>query len=1506
MSSKPTPLQRLSFIAFLDVIDRTDLLFHEIRQLQTTLIQQLGLPELFAVLRFEERFLWGDLLDDAWLANLRSETNIRSASRSLAARWTIRYPLPTDPPPPQAEPATDKLLNENHAIQRHVWDVMRVASRHGYPTQDLRRTFLMAAELQVVKQNLLREKIIVVHTALRAFGLIQSHLQPRAVELPSVRDPKRETHKERETFKEVEHARLRPLLLACWALRHQIALRVGRIGNIQRQIEQQIDVALEQDPRPSAARRRDQGIYNDAIVDRFISLQDRMAAILRKLGAANRFAVKYPGGVGRKPPVIMHRWDLQNTSRWQHEIDAIHLTEAWDPHKPPLDPRAYNALRYLNSSYWMPDRPDMQPQLAHEIAHAELADIYAGPSLSSLTGAADPFAGLLNRVNATIEDFDRSAKYRDIAWRWELTHEQIRTLLTELAADLLAAAAVGDAYLFTMALDLPGLGFEAILDGLPRVPDFDLDFEHEIFERLPRVPDPPIWFLRLHAVVGFLRAIGKKRDTPMPLAATLVKGVRDSADLLYTAFRDGASGDRKGAWDHWHQLCLTIERITEEEEGYRIAGTIQGYDDAEATIGDSGGNWAEIAELLRGPLLEREYPGSPSDRSSLEKDFAKTYLNHEPEARDVGVDNLFRWVFDVPWQFALISSLKLYPSASAENPVPKDDIAKRFLSGLHRQQWLGRHIFQLGVELWVWNTRKARIRLEVCVRVSRAILGSLRYLDANVGDARARIAASKLVAKLDNWLATRVGVLNQTPDELLQSSPRNWSHEANNDGTFADSEMLISTQISAVGALALSLSGSVLSDFDPHLRLRLAQLRDYAAWSGNQKASADDPEKELWPTLMRILGHDRDSGRGRSKIYRLERIATRAHLLPASARLEFGQSELAIFSSGQRELFASPWVDTPANRENGHWVRCLPLLGRYDLIRIEGARTVGAGKLPRMSAKSLTFDPPAEQASGRAAREGDKRGEEFDIAMSASGAPELSDRVALPFASLREYKSMECLTAAGASELRPLSLKGDLPPRAIWWDPPYAVDVALKGTAPYLGSDGRIFADCDIDSGSRVQPLDDAECDPNESFVCQTEQEYDDPFFIRQQFGLPFRRKWADAPPDSKPPEPLKPVAVQAEWNKLIDAISRCPPDKFTADRHVARSEWFVPPGEDTAIAVLSTQLAQRSARLTFMRQIAGPPENAEPPWAAFRVADPDRDDTAGDDGFIIDGWGDIICVFNIDGRETDGEYGCHLLPTVGDLVDKGSWVYNSDGNFSASALAGNLKRFHEEVARRLKDIISFKNACYDHFLVARTELAFTTFAGDAALRSMVDKDFAPPVNEPGEWDQGFHLDWSFQCRIRPDRASGLYNTNFVNQVVSWRENQAARDALTRRARRLGASGLEVHMPISLVRQAGVLDYRINITSEPDRQAAMHEMLFGENGALVDAYETLARDLCGERNISASVRKGRVFIPATALMLSSMLAGKALEAIDHRFTTLGIGGWPPPPEWNQWIASTAG
>lgn len=86
----------------------------------------------------------------------------------------------------------------------------------------------------------------------------------------------------------------------------------------------------------------------------------------------------------------------------------------------------------------------------------------------------------------------------------------------------------------------------------------------------------------------------------------------------------------------------------------------------------------------------------------------------------------------------------------------------------------------------------------------------------------------------------------------------------------------------------------------------------------------------------------------------------------------------------------------------------------------------------------------------------------------------------------------------------------------------------------------------------------------------------------------------------------------------------------------------------------------------------------------------------------------------------------------------------------------------------------------------------------------------------------------------------------------------------------------------------------------------MHEMLFGENGALVDAYETLARDLCGERNISASVRKGRVFIPATALMLSSMLAGKALEAIDHRFTTLGIGGWPPPPEWNQWIASTAG
>nr|WP_294524793.1 hypothetical protein [uncultured Rhodopila sp.] len=1488
MLAQPNPLQRISFITFLDVIDRTDLLFHEIRQLQTTLIQQLGLPELFAVLRFEEDFLWTKNPGDLWLNSLRSEENIRNRFRGLAQRWTVRYPLPSDSEPDPNLGAGDEVLARNLDIRRHVWDVMQAASRHGYLTQDLRRIFFMTAELQVVKQNLLREKIVVVHAALRAFGLIQTHLQPIKLEPPSVRDAKR------SDFQNIESARLRPLLLACWALRTQLALRVVRIGNIQRQIEQQIDVALEQDPRPSAARRRDQGIYNDAIVDRFLSLQGLMAEILKKLGTKNRFAVHYPDADRRIPPIIMHRWDLQNTSRWQHEIDAIHLDEAWDLHKPPLDAAAYNALRYLNSSYWMPDRPDMQPQLAHEIAHAELADLYAGPNYYSMIGASDPFAKLLNRINAAIEDFGRSANQHDIAWRWELTHEEIRTVLTEVGADLLATAAVGDAYLFTMALNVPGAGFEAILDGQPRVPDFDLDFEREIFERLPRVPGPPIWFLRLHAAIGFLRAIGKNRVTPVPLAATLVRGVRDAADLLYSAFRDGAVKNRRGAWDHWHALCLTIERITEEEDGYRIAREIVGLDEAEATIGKPSGSWVQIGELLRGPLLEREVLDAVPDRQSLETQFAELYLRAEPEPRDVSVARLFRWVFDVPWQFALISSVKLFPKIAATESVLDGGIAKTFLLTIHGEPWLGRHIFQLGVELWVWRIRKVRIRLEVCIRVLRAILDSLRRPGLDLGSGSLIGPGTPPFAALERWLTTSFGHFKQTPDDLLRRSARNWSKDANERGNLEDSEHTRDAQRKAADALADLLGAALValgkSDVGPgrgtpepdklRVRLRLAQLRDYARWSGNRVARADDLTQRLMPTLMRLLGHNLESGKGRSRIYRLQRIATRAHVLPLSARIEFGQQRHATFSSGQRELFASPWVDAPANRDKAHFVRCLPLLGRYDLIRIEEARTVGPGKLPRLSVHSQAMDSATRDASGREAGQEAVPPVEFEI----SGAlPIGSGPVVLPLDALRPYKQPGGLTAKDMNELEPLSHNQNLEVRALWWNSPYVVEVVWTKIPPYRGIDGRFFSNYII--ASEPIPLPD---DPRRSTLPQANREYDEPFFIRQQFGLPFRREWLT---ETMPP--WNPVEVQAKWNALVAAMARRPPDAFTADRHAARSEWFITPGEKAPMAVLSTQLAQRSARLTFLRQIAHPGIKAEraDPWGAFRLADPDRrNSTAGDDGFIIDGWGDIVCVFNIDSRETDRPGVGHLLPTVGDLVDTKSWVYDSEGKFSAGALTKRLKRFHKEVARRLTEIIHFKNACYDHFLVARTELAFTTFAGDAALRTMLHQKFGGPQDT-----KTGNLDWSFQCRIRPDRASGLYNLNFVNQVTNWSEDQNARAALTRRARTAREKWLDVPMPIFLVRQAGVLDYRISIMREPKGLHAMDQMLFGENGALVDAYETLARDLGDGQNICREVLEGRVFIPATALMMSSMLAGEALEAIDHRFTTLGIAWRAPDP-----------
>jgi len=113
---------------------------------------------------------------------------------------------------------------------------------------------------------------------------------------------------------------------------------------------------------------------------------------------------------------------------------------------------------------------------------------------------------------------------------------------------------------------------------------------------------------------------------------------------------------------------------------------------------------------------------------------------------------------------------------------------------------------------------------------------------------------------------------------------------------------------------------------------------------------------------MSALGHrpqGQSSGIGASRNHRIERIATRGHLLPADERRRMYDPAPVSLSNGLTMLHNSPWVDSNDSRASASagmappqsHVRCVPLLGRYDLLRIERARTLAPSALPFLSVR---------------------------------------------------------------------------------------------------------------------------------------------------------------------------------------------------------------------------------------------------------------------------------------------------------------------------------------------------------------------------------------------------------------------------------------------------------------------------------------------------------------------------------------------------------------------------
>jgi hypothetical protein len=812
----------IAFLSFLDIIDRLDVLILEARHTQVNIVHQLRMPTLHRALRFEECFLWGGWrdLDEKWQTSAGPEAaktwydvclSRDFDAKALAARAVIRLPpTPRIPNREECDSLARELDREKDgklctALKDPIgWEVrtcILIELRHrinrlwatGAWSTTQKRQYHILAALQLLKRDILTDKLAFFCHAFETFDAER-------------RDPRRRADA-------IGH-----FLLLRTAFLARSREYVVSLGELQGQFNRDMDMGVGDQYRPMLERRREQGIYSGFLADFTRDIQEQIDLLFAKLSPKNTLS---------NERVVMHRWHHDFTSsnelyrprvwgRPKPEAiarDCASLAEQRPASgeegsvRPPEAPKTRKSdgeaagqdktpvrIGFVNTSYWMLERPDLQPAIAHEVAHLALQDRYMDLHEPALSVATDPLAELLRTLNRCLIIYQAGAP-AELSFDNELRPRQ---LLKEIGADLIAVTVTGPAFVVALALEILGFRLEELF--LQPDEQYDIELERFIDQRgLDEVTDPArAWYLRLHLACTWCELTQHRSDDPYAtskLERRVLKGVRDAADLLFdrVARINGIHPEADSYWRSLKDRLCTIAKTSRAAEQCRLWRKERGDDYSED--GTHAGrrlyprSSRRLPNVVRNLLFERmlghkRMPGQPLCDKNLPdaiSDFDALYLDYEEHGTPIrfcsirqrtsgaGQDSkdlirlggrpLFQHHYDIPWQCAVIRCVDFLhrPQEHSNGGSPLFG-ADRWPEQVHQHTSLGRALYQIGLEFHFWRARSSFHRFASVVRLLIEVLRDVEKIvrqrtpDRHRNDVPQGAAAPEVIAKIGEWL----------------------------------------------------------------------------------------------------------------------------------------------------------------------------------------------------------------------------------------------------------------------------------------------------------------------------------------------------------------------------------------------------------------------------------------------------------------------------------------------------------------------------------------------------------------------------------------------------------------------------------------------------------------------------------------------------------------------------------------------------------------------------------
>jgi hypothetical protein len=617
--------KQVALLCLFDTLERIDIFLHEARHIQINIIHSLRAPNLYQSLRFEERTLWKD-----WSSEIFNDflSGVIHTASSAARHSTIDYPRPlkafqeTDTNGGNSEHSEDsrekderQYVLEGNKIRADFKEYVQQVWGGGLWTNEQQRYYHTLSSIQRIKRNVVKDRIILCEEARNCFH------------------PAGENNKDYKA----KARRLGRLLCIRSAVNDRLNEAIARLGDCQGQFSKSQDMALNLDtPRPCLERRREQRLYTSHMSDQCRDLWKEYCFFWKEYVG---------GGKAPKMPIIQHCWQHNVTSEWRSHVNMT-VKEDNDYFGPSIN------MHFINSSYFMPDKPDLLGLIGHEAAHAFLDEAMDGLTPQRLSTDNTSFSKLLRLMVQILDNykFEDEGRYPALP------------LAKEIAVDLITASTQGASYLYALTIEMMGFDLSSLFR-YGNTPVVDLDLREHIKGAGGDYDQSREWYLRLQILCSLIEEIAytlPEKSAGSELSLRLVNGVRNASDSLLVYLDDIAAPKLKSSW-YWKgvskrlvKLLRTSEYVSDVSRFWREReNDYYGKTKFFATSGSERQTPPQKWPLHLAPLPKAARKFLHFWAESQFKD-SNLFINTSDAAQKMQSGSLFENLQDISWQSAML------------------------------------------------------------------------------------------------------------------------------------------------------------------------------------------------------------------------------------------------------------------------------------------------------------------------------------------------------------------------------------------------------------------------------------------------------------------------------------------------------------------------------------------------------------------------------------------------------------------------------------------------------------------------------------------------------------------------------------------------------------------------------------------------------------------------------------------------------------------------------------